>query len=159
MISNYLTPLTGPARRKAMTRTTTKSRKWKTAALSHLLRNRDCELSHDLRELIADRLDNQVVEINQLRSSDRVEEEAEYLREVIVPLLRARVEELKAALQKIRTEPGDARDCRYIAGHALATKSRRVSECPHLQMTPTGFCFSCGEDVYPAATEQEGEDD
>jgi hypothetical protein len=124
-----------------MTRTTTKSRKWKTSALSHLLRNRDYELSHDLRELIADRLDNQVVEINQLRGSDRVEEEAEYLREVI------------------RTEPGDARDCRYIAGHALATKSRRVSECPHLQMTPTGFCFSCGEDVYPAATEQEGEDD
>jgi len=27
---------------------------------------------------------------------------------------------LIAALQKIRDEPGDARDCRYIAGHALA---------------------------------------
>lgn len=29
---------------------------------------------------------------------------------------------LKAALHKIRTEPGDARDCRYIAGHALAAE-------------------------------------
>jgi len=34
--------------------------------------------------------------------------------------LQARVEELEGALQKIRTEPGDTRDCRYIAGHALA---------------------------------------
>lgn len=34
--------------------------------------------------------------------------------------LQARVEELEAALRKIRTEPGDARDCRYIANHALA---------------------------------------
>ena len=30
------------------------------------------------------------------------------------------IECLTAALQKIRTEPGDARDCRYIAGQALA---------------------------------------
>ena len=34
--------------------------------------------------------------------------------------LEARVEELEGALHKIRTEPGDTRDCRYIAGHALA---------------------------------------
>ena len=34
--------------------------------------------------------------------------------------LQARVEVLEGALQKIRTEPGDARDCRYIAGQALA---------------------------------------
>jgi len=34
--------------------------------------------------------------------------------------LKSRVEELEAALQKIRTEPGNARDCRYIAGQELA---------------------------------------
>lgn len=33
---------------------------------------------------------------------------------------QAKVKALKAALQKISTEPGNARDCRYIASHALA---------------------------------------
>jgi len=69
-----------------MTRTTTKSRKWKSSALSHLMRNRDYELSHDLRELIADRLDNQVVEINQLRG-DAATERVEAL-EAIIRTLR-----------------------------------------------------------------------
>jgi len=42
--------------------------------------------------------------------------------------LQARVEALEAALQKIRTEPGNARDCRYIAGHALAATEQEVSD-------------------------------
>ena len=39
--------------------------------------------------------------------------------------LQARVDELEGALQKIRTEPGDARDCRYIAGQALAATEQK----------------------------------
>jgi len=79
-----------------MTRTTTKSRKWKSSALSHLLRNPDYELSHDLRELIADRLDNQVVEINQLRG-DAATERVEAL-EAIIRTLRGDIAVLYEAL-------------------------------------------------------------
>jgi len=42
--------------------------------------------------------------------------------------LQARVDELEGALQKIRTEPGDARDCRYIAGQALAATEQEKGE-------------------------------
>jgi len=42
--------------------------------------------------------------------------------------LEQRIEQLEAALQKIRTEPGDARDCRYIAGQALAATEQEKGE-------------------------------
>jgi len=80
-----------------MTRTTTKSRKWKSSALSHLLRNPDYELSHDLRELIADRLDNQVVEIKQLRDCLAATERVEAL-EAIIRTLRGDIAVLYEAL-------------------------------------------------------------
>ena len=69
--------------------------------------------------------------------------------------LQARVEELEGALQKIRTEPGDTRDCRYIAGHALAATEQ---ECEHEWGTRTGgfliHCRKCG-DIQTATEEGE----
>lgn len=48
---------------------TTNPRKFKTAALSAALRSDSHALSRELREIIADRLDNQVIEIKSLQSN------------------------------------------------------------------------------------------
>lgn len=47
---------------------TPKRNKWVSSALSAALRNPEHGLSQELREIIADRLDNQVVEVNNLHN-------------------------------------------------------------------------------------------
>jgi len=47
-----------------------------------------------------------------------------YMSEQVLVSAADEIEEMEGALQKICTESGDARDCRYIAGQALAAAGK-----------------------------------